>query len=157
MTEGSQPAALDDRLQRLVDESDIRALISRFARLLDERRWKDYAALYTDDGTLELPFGRAEGRERIQQWAEAELGRYCATQHVGGAVDIEFDAGTVIVHATLLATHVASEDGRAFWTGGGWYALTLRREGGRWLFATVAARPSWVLDVGGAFPRPDGL
>lgn len=137
-------------LQRLIDEQAIRDLVARFALALDERRWPDYAALYTEDAVLCLPHGEVRGRAAIERWVEADLGRYVATHHAGGHVVIDLGDDLADVHATLLATHVESEDGRTFWAGGGWYVLRLRRDGDGWLITSTEARPAWLQLTEGA-------
>ena len=40
---------LDDQLQRVADELEIRNLVARLAQTADEGSLEEYAALYTDD------------------------------------------------------------------------------------------------------------
>lgn len=144
----------ESELQRLLDENEIRSRVARFARYLDERRWHDYATLYAEDAVLELPHGRAEGRDTIEKWVEADLGRYAATHHAGGLQDIRIDGDHAEVLATLLATHVTSPDGRTYWTGGGWYDLHFSRHPEGWLITSTRPRPTWLHVEGGAIGAP---
>lgn len=141
------------RLARLVDEDDIRTLLIRFGRLLDERRWDEYAALYARDAVLELPHARHEGRAGLAEFVGADLGRYVATQHISASHDIQVDGDIAMARSTLIGVHVTSEDRRSYWAGGGWYHTRLRRHSdGGWQLTHVSARPEWVCSVGGAAP-----
>lgn len=52
-------------LNELADRIEIGELITRYARLLDERRIEEYAALFTADGEWVGNLGRAQGRGQI--------------------------------------------------------------------------------------------
>jgi uncharacterized protein (TIGR02246 family) len=141
------------RLQRLIDEDDIRSVLIRFGRALDERRWDDYAALYAEDAVLQLPHGRHEGREGLAEFVGADLGRYVATQHISASHDITVAGDTAEARSSLIGVHVTSEDHQSFWMGGGWYHTRLRREpDGTWLLTKVEARPDWLSIQGDAVP-----
>lgn len=145
-----------ERLQRLVDEDDIRTLLIRFGRALDERRWDDYAALYAEDAVLQLPHGRHEGRAGLADFVAADLGRYVATQHISASHDITVTGDTAEARASLFGAHITSEDRRSFWIGSGWYHTQLRRTTEGWLLTRVEARPEWLVTHGDAAPpAPD--
>lgn len=59
------PSAPDPRLTALADRVAIGDLITHYARLLDERRIEEYAALFTVDGEWIGNLGRARGRDAI--------------------------------------------------------------------------------------------
>jgi uncharacterized protein (TIGR02246 family) len=141
-----------ERLSALLDSEAIRSLITRFGRCQDERRWADYAALFTDDGVLELPFGTAAGRGPISAQVESDLGIYVATQHVSTNHDVELNGDTALARATFIATHVTAADGTAFWRGGGVYRFELRRVDGTWLIARVTLTPVWLSATGAEIP-----
>ena len=80
-------SSTDELVRELHDRAMISELLLRFARALDERDWAGYAALYADDGVLQLPWGPPRPREGLEQDTEANLGRFHATQHISsGAV-----------------------------------------------------------------------
>ena len=85
----------------------------RFARYLDERRWDEYSALFTEDGILELPFGSWSGPAMIRAHVQADFAKYTATQHINSNYDIELDGDTANARATFVATHVTESDGTA--------------------------------------------
>jgi uncharacterized protein (TIGR02246 family) len=142
----------DERLAALCDRESIRTQITRFGRYLDERRWEEYAALYCEDGVLELPFGSWTGRTSILARVKADLAEYVATQHVSANHDVEVDGDNARARTTFIATHVTAEGGTAFWRGGGVYELELRRVDGAWQIARVAISPVWRSATGAAFP-----
>lgn len=141
-----------ERLSRLIESEAIRALITRFGRCQDERRWADYAALFSDDGVLELPFATVTGRAGISAQVESDLGIYVATQHVSTNHDVELDGDTALARATFIATHVTTADGTAFWQGGGVYQFEFRRVDGAWQIARVTLTPGWLSATGTEIP-----
>jgi 3-phenylpropionate/cinnamic acid dioxygenase small subunit len=58
---------LDDQLQRVADDLDIRNVIHRLAQLADEGALEDYAALFTDDAVWDAgaAFGVRTGKADI--------------------------------------------------------------------------------------------
>jgi uncharacterized protein (TIGR02246 family) len=143
----------DQRLTAMLDSEDIRALITRFGRCQDERRWANYAALFTEDGVLELPFGSWTGPGPISAQVESDLAVYVATHHVSTNHDVELDGDSALARVTFIATHVTSADGMAFWRGGGVYRFELRRVDGTWRIARVTIDPVWRSAIGTAFPE----
>ena len=139
-------------LAALIDGEAVRAQITRFSRCLDERRWADAAALFTDDGALELPVGSWSGPAAILARVEADLAGYAATQHVSANHDVELHADTARVRTTFIATHVTDGDGTAFWRGGGIYHLELRRVDGSWRISRLRIEPVWRSATDTAFP-----
>jgi uncharacterized protein (TIGR02246 family) len=141
-----------ERLSALLDSEAIRTLITRFGRCQDERRWADYAALFAEDGVLELPFATVAGRPAISAQVQSDLGVYVATQHVSTNHDVELDADTALARATFIATHVTAADGTTFWQGGGVYRFELRRVDGIWQIARVTLAPVWLSATGAEIP-----
>ncbi len=142
----------DEPLLALIDSEAVRAQITRFGRCLDEQRWEDYVALFTDDGVLELPFGSWSGRASILARVKADLDGYVATQHVGTNHDVELHGDTAHARTTFIATHVTAADGTAFWRGGGVYHVELRRVDGSWQISRLTIEPVWRSATNTAFP-----
>ena len=92
-------SSTDELVRELHDRAMISELLLRFARALDERDWAGYAALYADDGVLQLPWGPPRPREGLEQDTEANLGRFHATQHISSA-------GGLNVWGTVVAVYV---------------------------------------------------
>ena len=137
----------DERLVALLETEAVRVQIVRFARYLDERRWDDYSALFTDDGILELPFGSWEGPATIRAHVQAEFAKYTATQHINSNYDIQLDDDTANARATFVATHVTTSDGTALWRGGGAYHLVLHQIAGVWRIKRLTIEPAWRYEM----------
>jgi hypothetical protein len=120
-----------------IEEKDaIREILAEYCFRLDDGRFAEMAALFTQDGTWDTAFGRATGRGPI-----AELAR-----------DIRARAGDQRPRAVHLVTNIAiTLDGagarvRSNWTvvqnspegpkigSGGAYQDELAKEGGQWRF-----------------------
>lgn len=127
------------------DHDAIRDVLVRFARALDEKDWDGYAALYAVDGVLTTPRGTHRGRAGLARFVENDLGTYSATHHVSAGHDVRVDGTAAAVRCSLQATHVRGEPGD-FWTSGGWYDVTLRREG-VWVITTVLINVVWRFDT----------
>jgi 3-phenylpropionate/cinnamic acid dioxygenase small subunit len=147
--------AYDERLVALLETEAIRIQIVRLARYMDERRWDEYSALFTDDGTLELPFGSSEGPAAIRARVEADLSNYTATQHLNSNYDIEVRGDTASARASFIATHVTTADGTGFWSGGGAYHLELREIAGVWRIERLIIKPAWRNEQTAALPATD--
>ena len=118
------------------DKDTIRELMAEYCFRLDEGRYDDMAALFTEDGTWETAFGKAGGRAAIAKLAS----------------DIRARAGTNRPRAAHLVTNIVialegeraqvrsnwmvmqnSPDGPKIGSGGA-YRDEIVRRGGRWLF-----------------------
>ncbi len=151
-TEGHLTVVSDERVLALLETEAVRIQIVRLSRYIDERRWDDYSALFTDDGVLELPFGKWEGPAAIRARVQADFVNYTATQHLNSNYDIEIIGDTASARATFIATHVLTSDGTTFWTGGGAYHIELRRVTGVWRIERLTIELAWRYERGE--PRP---
>jgi len=66
---------LEQRVQRMEDESDIRRILIEYGTYLDARDFKSYAALFAREGEWVGGFGRFKGPPAIQAMLEERLGR----------------------------------------------------------------------------------
>ncbi|WP_326596097.1 nuclear transport factor 2 family protein [Streptomyces sp. NBC_01803] len=138
------------------DHAAIRALISRFLRALDERKFAgdDWARPYcTDDVRIVTPFGPAQGAEARRRTEEA-LVRFARTQHMTTdlVVDIEAGSGRATASWNALMTHVHHEEtlrrrgegaNPVFTVGGYWRAALVRTAGG-WRIGQASVEPVWT-------------
>jgi 3-phenylpropionate/cinnamic acid dioxygenase small subunit len=145
----SDPAAgPDGELQRLLLIEDCRALLAREARLLDERRWDEWLALYTEDCEYWVPswhadrptddprstlsllyYDRRSGLEervwRITSGLSAASNVLPRTTHLVASVEvIGFDAASAQVRAAFTCHNLRAEGTHTFF---GLYDHTLRR------------------------------
>ena len=135
-------------IDRLVLADDCRALVAREARLVDERRFAEWLALYTPDCEYWVPawhgdapirdprtelslvyydsrLGLEERVWRITSGLSAASNLIPRTAHVVGSVDIiEADAERAVVHAAFTAHTYRPERTYAFF---GLYDYLLRR------------------------------
>lgn len=137
----------DARLRLLLDRTEISDLLVRFARCLDERDFAGYAALFTEDCRLRLPGAEHRRKPGLAEFVAADLGRYHRTQHLSTNHQVEIHEGgdTASSRSYLYAVHLRSaEDPTDWWSVGGWYDNTYRREGGVWRIRTVEVTPVWL-------------
>ncbi len=146
----------DPRLSVLFETEAIRTQMVRYPRYLDERRWDDYAALFTDDGVLAHPGGQADGPAAIRVRVEADLSVYAATHHLTSNYDIAIEGATANARATFIATHVTAPDASAYWQGGGAYRIAFRRIDGVWRIERLTIEPAWRFAYNTTFPEMSG-
>jgi ketosteroid isomerase-like protein len=127
--------SVEDRLRRLEDREEIRALHVANADALDRRDFAAYASLFTDDGELAAQLGGATGRGAIQELLENSIGdvERAAAFHLVANPEIEVD-GDHATSRTLWAYLTHDEDGRPLILQAGHYDDELVRDAGRWRF-----------------------
>lgn len=99
-------AALQARLQRLEDREEIRELIARYGRAVDDRDWESLAAQYTPDAIFDSALGRSVGVAAIIEYYKERTSAYVASYHYPHSSEIVFDdddraRGVVCAHAEL--------------------------------------------------------
>ncbi len=67
--------ALQQRVQQLEDQEEIRQVLIAYGEFLDARDYAGYAALFARDGTWTGGFGSATGPVEIQAMLERNLGK----------------------------------------------------------------------------------
>jgi hypothetical protein len=135
----------DSSLRReWVDKLEIREVIERSVRYIDDRAGDRLAELFDEDGVLQLAGTVFEGREALRgmfrgvsappPWTEpGELLKQAASTHLTSnpVIDLDGDAATA---ETDMVTLIRDENGRAKITLVARYRDRLRRaEGDRWL------------------------
>ncbi|MGE0224608.1 MAG: nuclear transport factor 2 family protein [Acetobacteraceae bacterium] len=98
MTEGPSRMTLEERIRRLEDIEEIRRLRNRYHAALNESRYGECRALFTDDAIVELGYlARYEGIEAIDRGFRAmgERERFFIKQFIHSHdVDVDGDTGT---------------------------------------------------------------
>jgi 3-phenylpropionate/cinnamic acid dioxygenase small subunit len=127
--------SLEERLQRLEDREEIRALHVANADALDRRDFAAYASLFTEDGELAAQLGGASGRRSIQELLESAIGdvERPAAFHIVANPEIDVD-GDRATSRVLWAYLTHDEDGRPTILQAGHYDDELVRDAGRWRF-----------------------
>jgi hypothetical protein len=126
------PTALED----LADKDAIREVLAEYCFRLDGGRFAEMAALFTEDGTWDTAFGKAEGRAAIAQLARdlrvrAGENRPRAVHLVTNiAIALEGDHARVRSNWTVVQN---SAQGPKIGSGGGYEDEMVKRDG-RWLF-----------------------
>ena len=129
---------VEERLQRIEDIEEIRALKARYARACDDDYDPDaLAPLFTEDALWDGGvLGRCEGRDAIRAFfsGTASVMPY-AIHHVTNP-DIEVSGDTATGQWLLWQPCVHAVGEQALWMAGS-YADRYRREAGEWRFAEV--------------------
>lgn len=137
------------------DHTGISMLISRFFRVLDERKFEGDGArsYFTDDVRTVTPVGASDGIEAMEHTSEA-LERYARTQHIASdvLVDVEAAPGRARASWNALMTHVhhdttlqpRGEDANPLFTVGGYYEAERRRMREGWRISRMSVRAIWT-------------
>jgi ketosteroid isomerase-like protein len=139
-------------VRRLLDESEIRALLARYARAIDRMDWELLRSVYHDDA-VDVHAGREWPAGEFAQWLQGRLGNYVSTKHFLGNQLIEVDGDTAWAETYCLALHrnAAVGDEPAFdRLVSVRYCDRLERRGGEWRIAhrIVAYEPGRIDPVG---------
>ena len=120
-----------------VEEKDaIREVLAEYCFLLDDGRFAEMAALFTEDGTWDTAFGKATGRPAI-----AELARRLRTRvaeprpravHLVTNIVIALEGERATVRSNWMVMQNSPEGPRI--GSGGAYDDEMVKEGGRWQF-----------------------
>jgi uncharacterized protein (TIGR02246 family) len=136
-----RPSTLEERIQRLEDEREIRELLIRYAQCLDGRDFDGYANLFTEDGRWYGRLGEAKGRDGIREMLLDSFGPtpegFVNTNnfHLMTNFLIEIDGDTA--RADSRITYFArGKDNRPVPMLAGRYEDEFVRVEGRWLFSS---------------------
>jgi uncharacterized protein (TIGR02246 family) len=131
-----------DDVRRLIALEEIKALMARRVRCLDEKDWAGFAACYTDDAvcysftSADAPEDTVIGGQAIAERVAATLAEV-TTVHQLHTPELEIlseDRATGIWPLNDILIRV--QDGQRRWMRAyGHYRQTYRKEGGRWLIA----------------------
>ena len=118
------------------DKEAIREVLAEYCFHLDDGRFAEMAALFTEDGTWDTAFGKATGRAAIAELASslrtrAEQPRPRAV-HLVTNIAITLDGERASVRSNWMVMQ-NSPQGPRIGSGGG-YLDEMVRNGGSWLF-----------------------
>ncbi len=118
------------------DKDAIRELMAEYCFRLDEGRYDDMAALFTEDGTWDTAFGKARGRAAIAKLAADIRDGTGADRpraaHLVTNIVIVLESERARVRSNWMVMQ-NSPDGPRIGSGGA-YRDEIVRRGGRWLF-----------------------
>jgi uncharacterized protein (TIGR02246 family) len=117
------------------DKDAIRELLAEYCFRLDDGRYQEMAALFTEDGTWETAFGAATGRAAIAELAREIRARAGADRpravHLVTNIVVALDGKRAQVHSNWMVMQ-NSADGPKIGSGGA-YRDEIERRDGRWL------------------------
>jgi len=129
--------ALEQRLQKLEDEKEIREVVIRYGEYLDARDYASYASLFASDGVWTGGFGSATGPAAIQEMLEKNLGKpeegfvNKSNFHLVTTVVVDVEGDTAQVRSRYMF-FTASPDNRPTAALAGRYVDEFVRENGSW-------------------------
>ncbi|QKT08749.1 nuclear transport factor 2 family protein [Gordonia sp. X0973] len=89
-------------LQRLLDEAEIRRLLTTYCTAVDDRDWDLYRTVFTPDAFIDYtstPHGQAGTLDETVAWLSENLTLLPMTMHYVLNVDARIDGDTAIVRA----------------------------------------------------------
>ncbi|WP_063050537.1 nuclear transport factor 2 family protein [Nocardia arthritidis] len=143
----SATATPTPEVREMLDRRQIAALVDRLGRALDEGRFEELRAIYTQDATAKTPGGTAEGREALIAQASRNHSDGKRIQHVISNVLIDLRGDAADVRANLIATFaLAPSDGtipQPQYTLGEVYRFDAVRTADGWRLTRVQTTPVW--------------
>ena len=120
-----------------VDEKDaIREVLAEYCFRLDDGRFDEMAALFTEDGTWDTAFSKATGRPAIAELARSLRVRVTEPRpravHLVTNIVIALEGERATVRSNWMVMQNSPEGPRI--GSGGAYDDEMVKEGGRWLF-----------------------
>ena len=120
-----------------VEEKDaIREVLAEYCFRLDDSRFAEMAALFTEDGTWDTAFGKATGRPAIAELARSLRVRVTEPRpravHLVTNIVIALEGERATVRSNWMVMQNSPEGPRI--GSGGAYDDEMVKEGGRWLF-----------------------
>ena len=139
---------MDERaVQRLVDESDLRDLIHRYALGLDTRDWDLWRSIFTDQVLIDLsdyepePPPQPTAADTQVRYVRRLFAGFDATQHLIGSQRYLIDGDTATIVAHMRAEHwLTSGQGGDRYTMYGTYTDTCVRTADGWRITAVKLR-----------------
>lgn len=137
------------------DRLAIRELIDAWAHNADRKLPAKQAALFTDDGVVEVymeepgkdskPVQVLRGRKEIESGIGDALKKYAVTMHLNGQSTVQINGDSATNESYTLAHHLWMEDGaRKLLVMGIRYYDTIVRKDGHWLFSERKLVIDWT-------------
>lgn len=125
-------AALEARVDALLADSDIRAVLSRYAVGVDEKLPHVLRPLFAAEAVLEIPAWQVEvrGVDDLMRFFENYWRRFDNPRRYYANEDIRVAGDDA---SAFMYWHVTQEEGADSVLGWGTYDWTFRRDAGRWL------------------------
>lgn len=149
-------ASMSNPVEELLDRAQITDLVFRLGACLDEGRFTEMGALFSDDATACTPSGTAQGRETIVELAARNHRPEFATQHVSTnlLVGLDGDRATVRGNLVVQVAPPTAADAPVLtppalapvlgFTLGEVYRIECERSADGWRFSRVETVPVWM-------------
>ena len=136
---------IDPRVERLLDERELRRTAELYAQGADRRDKQLWASIFTEDGVIEAPGIRLEGRADIVAALDAMARLYVATQHRVHNQVVSIDGDTAEGETYSTADHLSAADGtHTILTWAIRYQDRWRRVDGAWRFSRRSLLIDWT-------------
>jgi uncharacterized protein (TIGR02246 family) len=136
---------IDPRVERLLDERELRRTAEIYAQGADRRDKQLWASIFTEDGVIEAPGIRLEGRANIVAALDAMARLYVATQHRVHNQVVSIDGDTAQGETYSTADHLSEAGGtRTILTWAIRYQDRWRRVDGAWRFSHRSLLIDWT-------------
>ncbi|WP_052810181.1 nuclear transport factor 2 family protein [Streptomonospora alba] len=140
------PATDDHELQRrmsvLADRAELTDLLSRHGRWLDEKRFHETRAVFTEDAAVVVGSGAVTGAESVAALAQSSHGSYALTHHLTTNPQIEVDGDRAVLSAQQIAVFCREGDAPEFVVGERYRMEAVRTRDG-WRLSHVEGEPLW--------------
>ncbi len=141
--------SLEQRIQRLEDQSAIKRVVDTFSDLADVKDIATQMHLFTEDAQVDTYFGDTlfasmRGREEIGKVFSDFIANFDAMYHMNGQFTVDIDGDKAESTHYCLVFLVGETDGKKFNnTNGVIYRDEYVRRDGRWLISKRVARFTW--------------
>lgn len=138
---------IDDATQRLLDESDLRDLIHRYAFGLDTQDWALWRSVFTDQVVMDMsdyqpePPPQPRSADSVVRSTATMFAGFDGTQHLIGSHRFEIAGDTALITAHMRAEHwLSSGQGDDRYTMYGTYFDECVRTADGWKLSKVTLR-----------------
>jgi uncharacterized protein (TIGR02246 family) len=136
---------IDPRVERLLDERELRRTAELYAQGADRRDKQLWSSIFTEDGVIEAAGIRLEGRANIVAALDAMARLYVATQHRVHNQVVSIDGDTAHGETYSTADHVSvTGETRIILTWAIRYQDRWRRVDGVWRFSHRSLLIDWT-------------
>lgn len=128
----------------IADHIEITDLFTRFALLLDEKRWEEVDTIFTDDVAVHSPRGgELRGIDKVVGFMRQSEVEGQHTQHTTTDLLLDIDGDQAVASANSLVYYY--RDGQApYFTGGLRLASTVVRTPAGWRIREQRITPAWT-------------
>jgi hypothetical protein len=155
---GRRIALAQRQARRALDFNEIENLQGAYGYYAEKSLWTDIAALFTDDGVLEIDDARHAGREAILAALKASgpegpvRGALNSQLQLQPVIHVAADGRSARIRSRLLQL-TRDAQGRPMW-GAGIYENQVVKVAGVWKFRRLHLYRTWLVDYKGGWANP---